>query len=61
MKITLIRVKENESDNKKHENDTRENKGAQRCKFEKLTEIEVKTSLEVRNYQCQCIMIIEMG
>ncbi len=43
MKTTLIRVKKGESNNRKHENETHENKGAQKGQFEKLTKIEIQT------------------
>lgn len=38
-----IRVKASESDNQKHENSTRENKGAWNRQFAKLTEMKVQT------------------
>lgn len=43
MKTTLVRVKESESDGRKHENNTRENKGAWKKEFAKLTKMEVQT------------------
>ena len=38
----LIRVKESEIDNQKHENDTHDNEAAQKRQCEKLTKIEVQ-------------------
>ena len=45
MKMKLIRVKESETNNREHEIDTHENKGAQKQQFAKLTEIDVQTQL----------------
>lgn len=60
MKMTLTKVKENEIDNQKHENNTCKRKSMQKRQFEKLTKVEVQTT-KVRNYQWQCAQAIDMG
>ena len=60
MKMTLVRVKERKKHSHKCGSDTCKNKDVPKQQLRKLTEIEVQMQLEVRNYQHQCALTVNM-
>ena len=51
IKNLLVKVKERKSDIHKHEHNTCKSEGAKKKQFKKLTEIEVQTQQEMREYK----------